>query len=242
VGLLSVPDSVNDVVFENLALDGRNFGDIPSPQVNGDRITFQGNDVTNENSAICFTLGGAFEDYGRAEDVVIERNRIHHCGQLPADGHDHGIYIEGADNTRIVDNFIYSNADWGIHLYPDADGSYIARNVVDGNGSGLIFAGEDGGGEYGQPYSSDNNIVELNLITNSADGFNVESWWGGPVGVGNVLRSNCLWNGHLGDIDQSRQGFSSYGNKSVDPRYADRLAFDFRLRPESPCLGLGPRP
>ena len=83
LGLLYVPDSVNDVVFENLVLNGRNAARAPSPQVNGDRIRFRGNEVTNQNSAICLSLGGSFENYGRARDVVVERNRIHHCGRLP---------------------------------------------------------------------------------------------------------------------------------------------------------------
>ena len=66
----------------------------------------------------------------------------------PVTGHDHGIYVEGANGVRITNNLIYDNADYGIHLYPDAEGTYVARNVIDGNGGGVIFAGEDSGGEY----------------------------------------------------------------------------------------------
>jgi parallel beta-helix repeat protein len=240
-GILSISDSANDLVFENLVLDGQNQNATPSPQVNGDRITFRGDEVTNANSAICFVLGGSFERYGRARDVVIERNRIHHCGRLPVTGHDHGIYVEGADNARITDNLIYANADWGIHLYPDSDGSYIAYNVIDGNGAGLIFAGERAGGEYQHDYASDNNLVEQNIITNSTVRYNVESWWGGPLGVGNVARQNCFWHGHLGDVDLSEGGFTVSANIVADPLYVNRLAFDFRLQPGSPCLGKGPR-
>jgi parallel beta-helix repeat protein len=240
-GLLSIPDDVNDVVFTNLVLDGRNSGRTPSVQVNGDRVGFFSNVVTNENSATCFILGGSFERYGRAEDVVLQGNRIHHCGLLPRDGHDHGIYVEGADNARILDNTIYANADWGIHLYPDADGSEIAYNVIDGAAGGLIFAGEAAGGEYGQPYASDNNTVEYNLITNATASWNVSSWWGGPTGVGNLLRDNCVWNGAPGNIDTSAGGFTSTGNLIVDPLYVDSAHYDFRLRAGSPCLGRGPR-
>jgi parallel beta-helix repeat protein len=241
LGILYVPDGVNDVVFANLVLNGRNQSGTPSPQVNGDRVVFRGNEVTNENSGICLTLGGSFERYGRARDVVVEGNRIHHCGRLPRTNHDHGIYVEGADNARIVDNAFYANADWGIHLYPDADGSYIAHNVIDGNGAGLIFAGEAAGGEYSQPYSSDNNLVELNVISNATDRYNIESWWGGPRGTGNVARENCLWNGALGNIDLSRGGFVAHANMFADPLYVDRARYDFRLQPGSPCTGRGPR-
>jgi parallel beta-helix repeat protein len=229
------------MVFSNLVLDGVNGGGTPSPQVNGDRISFFDNVVTNENSAICFTLGGSFEQYGRARDVVIERNRIHHCGRLPAGGHDHGIYVEGSDNARIVDNVIYDNADWGIHLYPDGDNSYIAYNVIDGSGAGLIFAGERAGGEYNQAYSSDNNVVERNLITNATMRYNVESWWGGPTGVGNTVHDNCVWNGRMGNIDLGDGGFVAFANDFVDPRYVDRAHYDFHLQAGSPCAGKGPR-
>jgi parallel beta-helix repeat protein len=240
-GVLSISDSANDLVFENLVLDGQNGNATPSPQVNGDRVTFRGDEVTNENSGICFMLGGSFEDYGRARDVVIERNRIHDCGRLPVTGHDHGIYVEGADNAQITDNYIYANADWGIQLYPDSDGSYIAYNVIDGNGAGLIFAGEHAGGEYQHDYASDNNTVERNIISNSTVGYNVESWWGGPTGTGNVAGLNCLWNGHLGDVDGSNGGFVAYDNTIADPLYVNRLGFDFRLLPGSICVGGGPR-
>jgi parallel beta-helix repeat protein len=240
-GVLYVSDSANDIVFSNLVLDGANGGGTPSPQVNGDRITFRNNEVTNGNTGICFLLGGSFERFGRARDALLERNRIHHCGRLPATGHDHGIYVEGSDNARIVDNFIYANADWGVHLYPDGDNSYVAYNVIDGNGAGLIFAGEDAGGEYTRPYSSDNNLVERNIITNSIDRYNIESWWGGPVGVGNLARENCAWNGALGNIDLRGGGFVAYANLFVDPLYVDRAHYDFRLQPGSPCAGRGPR-
>jgi parallel beta-helix repeat protein len=241
LGILSIADSANDLVFENLVLDGENANATPSPQVNGDRITFRGDDVSNANSAICFVLGGSFEQYGRARDVVIERNRIHHCGRLPVTGHDHGIYVEGADNARITDNYIYANADWGIQLYPDANGSYIAYNVLDGNGAGLIFAGERAGSEYQHDYASDNNTVEQNIISNSTVRYNLESWWGGPIGVGNTAHDNCLWNGYLGNIDQTEGGFTAYNNTVADPRYINRQAYDYRLQPGSPCTGKGPR-
>ena len=78
----------------------------------------------------------AATSYGRARGTVIERNRIHNCGQLPPTNHHHGIYVEASDGARITDNWIYDNADRGVQLFPDAQGTYIARNVIDGNGQG----------------------------------------------------------------------------------------------------------
>ena len=239
-GLLAISNSANDVVISNLVLNGRNTSATPSPQVNGDRVVFRGNEVTNEHSAICFALGGTFEQYGRAIDTVIDGNRIHDCGRLPATNHDHGIYLDGTRNARLTNNVIYDNADYGIHLYPDADGSYIAHNIVDGNGEGLIFAGEAGGGEYATDYASDGNTVEWNIFTNSTIRANVESWWGGPVGTGNVLRSNCVWNGKGGNIDSSEGGFTASANLVVNPVYVDRAAKNFALASGSPCSAMAP--
>ena len=74
--------------------------------------------------------------------MVIEGNRIHDCGELPAANHDHGIYVGNAAGRSIRDNWIYDNADRGIQLYPDADRTAITGNVIDGNGQGVIFGGE----------------------------------------------------------------------------------------------------
>lgn len=239
-GVLWVADSANDVTIADLNLNGANSNATPSPQVNGDRVTLRGNDITNQHTGICILLGGSFVHYGRADGAVVEGNRVHNCGRLPQTNHDHGIYVEAARGTRIVSNWFYDNADWGIHLYPDADATYIAYNIIDGNGKGVIFAGERSGGEYSSSYSSDNNIVELNIVSNPSIGSNIESWWGGPVGVGNVARSNCMWKAGSSGLDLSGGGFSADSNVTADPLYVNRAAKDFRLQAGSPCAAMAP--
>jgi parallel beta-helix repeat protein len=229
VGTLDVGTS--DIVIAGLRLDGRGRA---SPQVNGARITFRGNEITNEEG-ICVILGAGFESgYERARSVVIDRNRIHNCGRLPRTGHDHGIYVEGTNGVRITNNFIYDNADYGIHLYPDAEGSYVARNVIDGNGGGVIFAGEDSGGEYDRAYASRSNVVRNNVISNSRVSHNIESWWGGPAGSGNVATRNCLWNGAEGNVSE-QVGFRAAGNIVARPVFRDRRRGDLRLKPRTAC-------
>ena len=225
-GRLWIAEGANGVTVQDLVLDGVNSGDLPSPTVNADDAVFHNNEVTNEHTAICFDLGNS--DYGRAARTLIEANRIHDCGQLPATNHDHGIYVARADDTVIRDNLIYRNADRGIQLYPDAQHSTITGNVIDGNGEGIIFSGASGD-------ASSNNLVEHNLITNAQVRYNVESYYpsGNPIGTGNVVRNNCIWGGAEGNIEGP--GYSATGNIFANPLYVDRASGNFALQDGSPC-------
>jgi parallel beta-helix repeat protein len=162
--------------------------------------------------------------------VIIRRNRIHDCGQIPANNHEHGIYLSESEDVQILDNYIYDNADRGIQLYPNADRTIIRRNVIDTNGVGIIFSGDGGS-------TSDDNVAENNLITNSNIRRNVESWWPTGVGTGNVARNNCISGGRLGNIG-TQEGFVAVRNLLVDPQYVDRGAKDFRLKDGSPCAAV----
>ena len=240
-GTLWITQTADDVVVSDLLLNGWNTSRRASPIVNGDRVSLLRNEITNGHAAICVLLGPGFENPPkRALDPVVEGNRIHDCGRLPPTGHDHGIYVEGTTNARITSNVIYDNADYGIHLYPDGDGSVIASNVVDGNAGGLIFAGERAGGEYEFAHSSDNNVVKSNIFSNNSGRNNLESWWGGPTGTDNIVKGNCFWNSLPLDIDESEEGFIHVDDTFADPLYVDRANKNFTLRPESPCAGKGP--
>jgi hypothetical protein len=227
-GRFRVKDSANFVTIEDLDLDGRNSDTLPSPSVYGNDVVFRGNDVTDYHTGICFLIGS--NDYGRAVRVTIERNRIHDCGVLPAQNHHHGIYIEHADNTRVVDNWIYDNADRGVQMFPDSQGAYIANNVIDGNGQGVSYARE-----------SANNVVEHNVISNSVLRWNIEDWE--LSGGGNIARQNCVWTTRTGSY--AREGgvmvtrdFTASQNLIADPGFVNRTAKDFRLAAGSPCAAL----
>ncbi len=57
---------------------------------------------------------------------MIERNRIHNCGEMPPSNHHHGIYVEASDERGSSGNWIYDNADRGVQLFPDAQNTYVA--------------------------------------------------------------------------------------------------------------------
>lgn len=233
VGRLWVTGSAGGATIENLILDGRNEGGLPSPTVNADDVVFRNTEVTNDHSGICFVLGD--DEYGRASGTVIEDSEIHDCGRLPATNHDHGIYVAIADGTVIRDNLIYDNADRGIQLYPNADGTLVTGNVIDGNGQGVLFGGD-------ADSVSEDNLVEHNIITNSTIRYNVESSWQGSTGSGNVVRGNCVYGGVRDDgdggIEPAPDGFEAPDNVIEGPVYVDREAGDFRLDEASPCLDL----
>jgi parallel beta-helix repeat protein len=226
-GRLWVANSANHVVFRQLFLNGRNGAKLPSPTVNGNDVVFRDNDITTSNTTICFVLGS--DEYGRARHTVIERNRIHQCGALPPTNHHHGIYVEASDGVRITDNWIYDNADRGVQLFPDAQRTYVARNVIDGNGEGIVFA-----------RSSAGNVVEQNVISNSVVRYNIEDYE--LRGDGNVARRNCLWSPAFGGNAGISPGIEVRisDNLVTEPAFASRGDKDFRLRQDSPCFSFSP--
>jgi hypothetical protein len=236
LGRLVVAERADYVTVQNLELDGSKApGRLPSPTVNGDFTVFEGNDVTNRHRAICFVLGN--RPYGAAHGTVVRGNRVHDCGSLPPSNHDHGIYVAIARNTLIEGNWIYDNADRGVQLYPDARRTRVVRNVIDGNGVGVIISGDGG-------KASSGNLIERNALTNSNQRNNVESYWpsGNPIGRDNVVRRNCIHGGARDDGDggiaEYTGGFRVEDNLLADPLYLNRPGKDFRLGPESPCLAL----
>ena len=236
LGRLTTDKSSSYLTFANMTFDGSaapsdGGGSLkPSPTVHGESIAFIGNEVTNRHTAICFAVGS--EDFGRAPRAVIRRNRIHDCGRLPPTNHEHGIYLHSPCCVQVTDNWVYDNADTGIQMFPDADGNYIARNVVHGNGDNISFGGDS---KDGGCASSDDNIIERNVLSHPNVKQNVGSWSGcGKHGTGNILRENCIWPATF----DGEEGFSLLNNFYVAPAYVNAAAKDFRIVPGTPCAPL----
>jgi len=234
-GELKLEKGANQVMVRDLNLDGRSPYNI-GPMVFAANATFDNVDVTNYHSGICFILGANDPAYGRAVNTVIENSRIHDCGQLPAQNGDHGIYVEHSDGAIIRNNWIYGNADRGIQLYPDSQGTQVYGNVIDGNGEGIIISSD------GSSRPSSNNLVTNNVISNSTIRWNVESLWpNNRVGTGNVVRNNCLWASNSNSYYNARGGvdapvgFTASGNVVAAPQFVNRSWKDFRLQAGSPC-------
>lgn len=233
-GRIWISKTGDGVTISSLNLDGKNPRVLPSPTVNADDVVISNNDITNDDTAICVSLGSA-DSYGRSARTLVEGNSIHNCGVLPATNQDHGIYVNSSDDAVIRNNYIYNNADRGIQLYPSSQGTLVTGNVIDGNGEGVIF----GGSEIS---ASHDNIVENNVITNSKIRDNIDASWGGQVGTGNIARNNCVGGGAYDDGDggilAGHKGFSVSNNLIEVPQFVNAKAGNFSIAGNSPCADI----
>jgi hypothetical protein len=227
-GIVVVRRGANSVRLANVTVDGD--GSQNTIQVYAADFTLSRSDVTNERRGrSCLMLGDPAA--GTALRPVIRGNRFHECGN-PANGNkDHGIYANNVTDGLITENVFWNSAAYTIQLYPHAQHTVFSRNVVDGGGNAARGGVVIGGTTSGIPSSG--NTVEHNVITYAAT-YNIESWWGGAEGTGNLARSNCLFGGGAGEIRQPA-GLTIGGNVVSDPQFVDRAHHDFRLRASSGC-------
>ena len=244
-GRVVVTDAADFVIVQDLNLDGFDpISEASSVTINGDDVILSQNDIYNGDSRICVNVGPT--GFGRAYNTTIQRNKVHDCGDLVRDEHDHGLYLEQSSGAHVIDNWIYDNADRGVQLFPNAQDAEIRYNAIDGNGEDVSF----GGGNLGEgEEASSNNTVTNNLLTVAVKRWLVEESWPGLIGTGNVVSDNCLWPDQPSDpfynqnggISLNPVGFVATDNTTLssDP-YVNRAAKDFTRR-SGVCPGNGPR-
>ena len=241
-GYIEIREAANDVTVSQIKVNGLGTN-ANLIQVWGDRFRFLNNEVdggyagTTQN---CIYAGHV--TYGLAYDLTIDGNRLHRCGNGTSNGH--GLYLDAVRGTsRISNNYIYDNSNFGLQFYKDADGIVFDHNVVDGSvaNSGVILAGEAASvcGGVGN-CASDNNTVRDNILTFNFD-YGLDSYWGGTVGTGNTVQHNCVYGNPVAAFGPPVGWVNLGGNILSDPMYVNRAAKDFRLQPGSPCAGLGPQ-
>jgi hypothetical protein len=226
VGGIVVARDVPRVIVRNLIVVGSGGGRAVI-EVRADGARIAGNDVSgtgfvNRNVA-CILLDGP-----RA--AIVDGNRIHNCTKATHRNlYAPGISVASALRARITHNLIYHANGDGIALAPNAQRTRVQRNLVDGNVSGIYIGGN-------RRTASSHNVVTRNIVSNSGR-WNVHSAWAGVVGRGNIVASNCIWNGFGGDF--AGGGFAKVGNIFASPRIKDRPR-DFTLL-GGPCVSMHPR-
>ena len=229
VGIVYVPHGVDNVTLSDLTFRGT--GSSNTVKIYSTDVAVESSDISNEWKGLSCMMLGNNSGGGQAVRTIVRGNVFHACGN-PANGNkDHAIYASNILEGQIVDNEIYESAAYAIQLYPNAQRTRFAHNVVDG-GPPSIRGGVIIGSE-GSEAASD-NVVEMNVIAYAAT-FNVSTIWEGAVGSGNLAKDNCLWAGGESDI-RNPGGMSVTGNLIANPNFVDRGQHDYRLSSGSPCL------
>jgi hypothetical protein len=229
-GIVLVPPGANWVALSDVDVEGTAVQN--TVKVYAADVVIERNDITNWlRGRSCMLLGS--NSGSPAVRTVVRANRFHDCGSPLNGNKDHGIYVAGAVDGRIEDNVFVNSTGRSIQLFPNARGTRVAHNVIDG-GPDTIRGGIVIGGN--ETHVSDGNIVERNVIAHTADS-GVYANWGSVVGSDNVVRDNCLHAVGTAETVMG-DGINPSGNLFADPLFADRSARDHRLAHDSPCLPL----
>jgi parallel beta-helix repeat protein len=229
-GFIEVASSAPFVVLETFNINGSTTTQ-QTVELFAANTVLRNLDITNERKGgSCMQIGDL--DYGIASNDVIDHNRVHGCGLNPSVGGDHGLYVGATRGGRITNNVIFDSAGFGITLYPDAEGTLIANNLVYQSGfATVIFAGSS-------DHASSANVVTRNVLAGVKDGAAVTSSWDGPTGSGNLLVDNCIWNDGRPTVGE-QSGFSAKSNRTLRPLLEIGPSGP-RQSPTSPCRAYGP--
>ena len=228
LGNVVITKDSNYVTLSQLRIEGT--GGSNTVKIYATHTIVENSSITNSwRGESCMILGS--DSYGVAVRPIVRRNRFHECGSLAHGNQDHGIYAQSVVDGQITGNVFWNTAAYAIVLYPNAQRTRIAYNVVDGGApsvrGGVLFGGESG-------KASSDNVVERNVIA-YAESYNIAADWDDRIASGNVASRNCLWGGKDGNVDGSEGGFTVLANVVANPAFVNRQGRDYRLRAGSPC-------
>src|SRR2546429_726639 len=210
----------------------------------GSHVRFIANhvhDIAGPTSALCDNGGaGIFHGNYSGSDNDTIGNRVHDIGWTNASlcatsgSQVHGIYHANRGG-HIVNNLVYHNRAYGIHLWHAASDVVISGNTVFNNGSsGLVV----GAGDKPMGNRADNCLVSNNIFAyNARYGF-VES---GNTGTRNQYTNNLTYENKLGPF-QLQNGNAATDTINADPQFVNYTGDsrgNYRLMRTSPALRSG---
>jgi hypothetical protein len=225
VGGIVVAHSAPGSVVRGLAVRGSGRGRA-AVDIRANGARFLGNEVSGtgflDRNVACILLDGV-------RRVVVDGNRVHNCTRASRrDLYAPGVFVRSSSAATIANNVVFHTIGDGITLSPNAQGTRVRRNIIDGNSNGIFIGGSGSS-------ASSNNVVTENIVSNSG-GWSVRSRWGSKIGTGNVVSSNCIWHSFVGTF--AGGGYSHSGNMVANPRYRSRPR-DFTLT-GGPCVAMHP--
>lgn len=233
----SIYIKVDYVTLRNLRIVGTASN--VTMQTFGNFVTYQNLDITNNhNGESCITVGEYEGSYAKnISGFVLDHSKIHDCGQLSNGEHDHGIYVAAADHPSVTNNWFWGNeGGWNMQLWTSSQNGYFANNVLDGGYVGNVIVA---GANYLTGPSS-NNVFEKDIFVYPRSGYQIESYWSGTKGTGNVVRDSCVWGStSSGAFDTSDGGFTTGNITTADPGFVNRAGHDYNLQSVVPCGGYG---
>jgi hypothetical protein len=232
VGIIDIRHGSDYITLSGLQIEGTGEDGANTIKVYSRGVVIEDSDITNAwRGRSCLMLGNNAGG-GQTVHPIIRRNTFHQCGNRANGNQDHGIYAANVVAGEIVDNLFYDTAAYAIQLYPNAQHTRFAHNVVDGSApsvrGGVVFGGD-------ADFASSDNVVERNVIAYAATAA-ITAYWEGPVGTRNVARDNCVWGSRDDDISPA-WGFRAGANRVAQPLFASRSGHDYRLAGGSACLG-----
>jgi len=211
----------------------------------GSHTRIVGNSVHDIPAPGCPETGGAGINDGnyRGSDDDIIDNWVHDVGEYNVPCQKvHGIYHSNAGG-HILNNVVFHNQGWGIHLWHAATHVTVSGNTVFSNGYGGIVVGSDPADFSGSRGRNDNTLVERNIVFQNglrpdARGYGIMEY--GAVGADNRYISNLVYRNLPADMKIS--GENESGTIHADPQFINYRPDgkgDYHLRPQSPACSSG---
>lgn len=172
---------------------------------------------TPDRSQACILLD-------HANKAVIDHNAIRECSKIVSNPtiYAAGIIDAVSVGAQITNNVIINQPADAIALAPNAQLTFVSRNLIQNNGSGVFFGGD------AKAAANDNQVINNAIGPSTAYSVHASYAAGAPVGQRNVVSKNCFWHAAKGDVgiaSAAQPGFRTLHNITGNPVTAKCAAY-----------------